>query len=165
MGEVCAWVLFITVCSDTVESLVHTFLLLSAQLSDCIPACVNGVCNMSLGICECSEGYTGVDCSSSPGVWVLITSFHNWRGWPQKNIFSKVSMLLLVLLHVFLRSIQSLHDQLPCKNPWGVTTHWEHSSMPIRRGTERSAREHSWGCTHNIPWGSPAILTRRFQLL
>ncbi len=32
--------------------------------SDCVPACVNGQCNTSLGVCECSDGYTGVDCSS-----------------------------------------------------------------------------------------------------
>ncbi len=43
--------------------LVH-FIAICLHL-DCVPACVHGQCNVSLGVCECSDGYTGVDCSST----------------------------------------------------------------------------------------------------
>ena len=28
----------------------------------CQPSCVNGVCNETIGQCDCSPGYTGVAC-------------------------------------------------------------------------------------------------------
>ncbi len=43
--------------------------------SECVPSCVNGQCNMSLGMCECSGGYTGVDCSSI-GRYVVVITFY-----------------------------------------------------------------------------------------
>ena len=32
--------------------------------AECIPPCINGTCNMISGECECSDGFTGSDCSS-----------------------------------------------------------------------------------------------------
>lgn len=32
-------------------------------LLECIPACFSGTCNTTMGTCECSDGYTGLDCS------------------------------------------------------------------------------------------------------
>ncbi len=45
-------------------------------LSDCVLACVHGQCNTSLGMCQCSDGYTGVDCNSNIGRYVAIITFH-----------------------------------------------------------------------------------------
>ena len=36
---------------------------LSFVLSDCIPDCVNGTCDVSTGACDCDNGYIGTDCS------------------------------------------------------------------------------------------------------
>ena len=33
-------------------------------LSDCIPGCVNGTCDMTVGECACDDGYIGSDCST-----------------------------------------------------------------------------------------------------
>ncbi len=49
------------ICSLSV--IVSCFIAICLQ-PDCVPACVHGQCNSSLGVCECSDGYTGVDCSS-----------------------------------------------------------------------------------------------------
>ncbi len=43
--------------------------------SDCVPECVHGQCNMSLGVCQCIDGYIGVDCSSI-GRYVAIITFY-----------------------------------------------------------------------------------------
>ena len=32
-------------------------------IADCIPDCVNGTCDMTVGECVCDDGYIGSDCS------------------------------------------------------------------------------------------------------
>ena len=32
-------------------------------ITDCIPDCVNGTCDMTVGECVCDDGYIGSDCS------------------------------------------------------------------------------------------------------
>ena len=43
-------------------------------LSDCIPGCVNGTCDMTVGECDCDDGYIGSDCSI--GTYVNHLLYH-----------------------------------------------------------------------------------------
>ena len=58
-------------CYETNHNLLYFHVLLALHIyfivmlfsSDCVPACVFGSCNSSVGVCECSFGYSDIDCS------------------------------------------------------------------------------------------------------
>ncbi len=53
-------------------SITATCFIVICLHSDCVTVCVHGQCDMSLGVCECNGGYTGVDCSSKGRFVVLL---------------------------------------------------------------------------------------------
>ena len=53
------------VCSKLVYMQARPIHLQIGMSADCTPACMSGVCNVTVGECECDDGYTGTACDTS----------------------------------------------------------------------------------------------------
>ena len=60
------------------QSCIHGCTLSFLSLyTECTPACVNGTCDLTVGACECDDGYIGTDCGTGTimsivlAIWIM----------------------------------------------------------------------------------------------